>query len=553
MFSFKDVKIKTKLRVLIGTSTAGLLIFAAVSYLTINKVKVGGSIHGEMKLYSDLVGDITPPTLDLERVRFAVRGMLLFDRSQLAAQMDSYYKRKQEYEQAMAEWSKRVPQGRIQELLAKANEANRKYLDIVENRIIPAVKKGDRKQATEALQESLVAAHPGIAATNEAVQLVQAHQVEMDRTAAATVRTVELGLFGLGLIVALIVCAVGVTTSGGISWATTEALQLASAIAEGNLTQDDIEVRGRDELSELGKSLNHMKRSLHDVIHSIAEAARHVASSSEELSATSQQISANTEETSAQANVVSQATQQVSHNLQSVSTGAEEMTTTIQSIAANAHEAAMIASRAVETAQSASSAMGKLGQSSVEIGDVIKVITSIAQQTKLLALNATIEAARAGEAGKGFAVVASEVKELARQTAKATEDISHKIAAIQSDTQHAVEAIATISGIITQVDEISGTIATAVEEQSATTNEMTRNVADAAKGSAEITQNIAGVAEAAHGTSSSAQESQEAANDLAEMATRLRQLVEQFKISDQHEAAPAPESHTNSKAMAAHA
>jgi methyl-accepting chemotaxis protein len=189
-----------------------------------------------------------------------------------------------------------------------------------------------------------------------------------------------------------------------------------------------------------------------------------------------------------------------------------------------------VASRAVETVQAANATVAKLGASSAEIGAVIKVITSIAQQTNLLALNATIEAARAGEAGKGFAVVANEVKELAKQTAKATEDISQKITAIQQDTKGAVEAIGSISGVITQVNEISGTIATAVEEQSATTNEMTRNVAEAAKGAGEISHNIEGVAQAAQGTSTSAQESQKAADELAQMAEQLRGLVGQFNI-----------------------
>jgi len=319
-----------------------------------------------------------------------------------------------------------------------------------------------------------------------------------------------------------------------------ECAEFASTIAHKNLTLQDLEIKGADEVGEAMLAMNTMKNNLHEVVQSIADTAGHVASASEELSATSQQISANSEETSAQAGTVTQATQQVSQNLQSVSTGAEEMTSTIQSIATNAHEAATVAANAVQTAQAANANVAKLGASSAEIGAVIKVITSIAQQTNLLALNATIEAARAGEAGKGFAVVANEVKELAKQTAKATEDISRKITAIQTDTQGAVEAIGTISGVISQINDISGTIATAVEEQSATTNEMTRNVADAAKGSGEITRNIEGVAEAARGTSASAQESQKAANDLAEMAAQLHNLVSQFKLDGESGVVASP-------------
>jgi methyl-accepting chemotaxis protein len=166
---------------------------------------------------------------------------------------------------------------------------------------------------------------------------------------------------------------------------------------------------------------------------------------------------------------------------------------------------------------------------------VIKVITSIAQQTNLLALNATIEAARAGEAGKGFAVVANEVKELAKETAKATEDIGRKIEAIQTDTKAAVEAITSISAVINQVNDISSTIATAVEEQNATTNEMSRNVSEAAHGSGEITSNIAGVAEAADNTSRGAGDTQKAAQQLVSTSAELRRLVDQFKITSQND------------------
>jgi methyl-accepting chemotaxis protein len=253
-----------------------------------------------------------------------------------------------------------------------------------------------------------------------------------------------------------------------------------------------------------------------------------MAGASEQLTATSQQMSANAEETSAQANVVSENAEQVNTNLQTVATGSEEMSTSIKEIAKNAHESAKVATSAVKVAEETTQIVKKLGDSSVEIGQVIKVITSIAQQTNLLALNATIEAARAGEAGKGFAVVANEVKELAKQTAKATEDISGKIEAIQGDTKNAVGAIAQISDVIHQVNDISNTIATAVEEQNATTNEMARNVGEAAKGSGEITKNIEGVADAARSTTQGANDSLKASNTLAKMAADLRQLVEQL-------------------------
>jgi len=272
------------------------------------------------------------------------------------------------------------------------------------------------------------------------------------------------------------------------------------------------------------------EEALKVTLTTVNQNAQALASSSEELTAVSQQMSANSEETSTQSNVVAAASEQVSKNVATVATSAEEMSASAKEIAKNATDAAKVATQAVKVASETNKTVAKLGESSIEIGKVIKVITSIAQQTNLLALNATIEAARAGEAGKGFAVVANEVKELAKQTATATEDISGKIEAIQNDTKAAVSAIDEIGKIINQINDIQNTIASAVEEQTATTNEIARNATEAAQGSTEISKNIANVSEAAKNTTQGANNTLTAATELAKLAADLKRVVEQQNI-----------------------
>jgi methyl-accepting chemotaxis protein len=328
----------------------------------------------------------------------------------------------------------------------------------------------------------------------------------------------------------------------------TELGDLISAARNGDLTKHGDADSLKGAYAELITGVNEMLDVFRDALLQIAKMTTPLASSAEELNRVSQQMSSSADETATQANVVSAASEQVSKNIQTVATGADEMSASIKEIAKNTAEATKVAMSAVKTAEATNETIGKLGQSSAEIGQVIKVITSIAQQTNLLALNATIEAARAGEAGKGFAVVANEVKELAKETAKATEDISQKIEAIQGDTKGAVSAIAQIGNVIAQINDIQNTIASAVEEQSATTNEISRNLAEAAKGGVEITRNVTGVAEAARTTTAAATDTQKSAQGLEGLAAELQGLVAQFRIDETRtvaKAAGARKSRTN--------
>ena len=339
----------------------------------------------------------------------------------------------------------------------------------------------------------------------------------------ATVRNASLFLIGGGAGAICLVCLVMRFISARLR----KAVAVLEAVAGGDLSPR-LDMDGKDEISAMGIALDRALVTMSATMRSIGQNAEALSSSGEEMAAVSQQLSANAEETAAQAGVVSAAAQQVSSSAQTVAAGVEEMNAATREIADNAHEATTVASAAVRVVEATNLTVAKLGTSSSEIGQVIKVITSIAEQTNLLALNATIEAARAGEAGKGFAVVAHEVKELAKETARATEDIGRKIEAIQRDSKAAVEAIGQIGTIITQIHGSQTTIAGAVEEQTATTGEITRNVTEAARGSAEIARNITSVAEAAQSTTEGAAHTQQAAADLARMANELQQLVSQF-------------------------
>jgi len=300
------------------------------------------------------------------------------------------------------------------------------------------------------------------------------------------------------------------------------------AMAGGDLTVTT-DIHTQDEIGRTGIALDAAQQSLRALMSSVVTSAEQVSTAAQGLSAASAQIATSAEETSVQSGKVSASADEVSRNVGTVAAGAEQMGASIREISENANEAARVAASAVTVAETTTETVTRLGESSREIGDVIKVITSIAAQTKLLALNATIEAARAGEAGKGFAVVATEVKDLAQETERATEDIAARVQAIQGDTSGAVAAIGRISEVIGSINDYQLTIASAVEEQTATTAEMSRSVSDAASGAGEIALTITGITTAATSTAEALQHTGEAVEDLSRMASDLRESVSRFR------------------------
>jgi methyl-accepting chemotaxis protein len=343
-----------------------------------------------------------------------------------------------------------------------------------------------------------------------------------------TVRSIRFAVIALLCVALALAVALGLYIARMIVQPLGRVSRVLKAVADGDLTQDAA-VDQRDEVGEMAGSLRQATGQLRRTVATLAEHSTVLASAAEELATTSQQSSQSVEAGARQAGAVAGLAEQMSGTISTVAAGATQMGASIREISQSATQAVTVAGRAVDVAGTTNTVMAKLGDSSAEIGNVIKVITSIAEQTNLLALNATIEAARAGAAGKGFAVVASEVKDLAQETARATDDISRRVAAIQSDTTGAASAIEEISGIIGQINEYQTTIASAVEEQSATTEEMSRSVEEAAATGRRVASTIGEVADSVHQATTGIGEANRAAGSLAELSGSLRSIVQTFR------------------------
>ncbi|MCA9150285.1 MAG: hypothetical protein KDA92_13335 [Planctomycetales bacterium] len=483
--SLRKLTVAKRLQMLMGVFCLGFIAYACWGYLTLSTAKVHGPYYNRIAMNKDLVADILPPPeYIVESYATVLRAANLLDGDssdveQVSELLNRLNQLKGEYEQRHDYWNENLAESPMKKaLVVDSYQHAAEFFRIVENEFVPACRKADMAKAHELACGSLTAAF-------------DEHRAEIDRVVELAAQFTDLeeseirgivqfrSLMSLGL--ALAVMAIG----GAFGWYT------------------------------IRESLNPLRRS----------AASLKGLANVDLAEVSRRMRANAQETSNQATLASGAAEQVNANAQALAMAVEQFEASIKEISTNASGAATVARTAVQAAEQTNRTITKLGDSSVEIGNVIKVINSIAEQTNLLALNATIEAARAGEAGKGFAVVANEVKELAKETSKSTEDIIHKIETIQVDTQAAVEAIRRVSDIINEINESQNAIASAVEEQTAMTSEISRNISEVAQGSGEIARNISLVAEAAEGTNQGTTDTMKAAVQIEKVAEELTQCV----------------------------
>jgi methyl-accepting chemotaxis protein len=418
----------------------------------------------------------------------------------------------------------------LADLVDKTRVALAAWRDVRDTQVLPAAQRGDTDAALRVVAGPLTQADDAFAAPLD--KLFDSETASADAIATQVREAAgrdQWTMIIVGVLAALLAAAVALLVTRRITAPVRRMVSLLRRIGDGDLTHRAA-VDSRDEIGDMATAMNAATESMSAALTTVTDTTTGLDAAARDLSAIGDQLSSSAEQSASQAGSASAVANEIASNIVTMAAGAEEMSASINEIARNADDAAKVATEAVALCDNVTDTIGRLEGSSTQIGNVVKMITSIAEQTNLLALNATIEAARAGDAGKGFAVVAGEVKDLAQETAKATENISRYVEAIQHDTGAAVSATGQIGTIIQQVSDYQNTIASAVSEQSTTTAQMGRNVSEVATGSESIGNQVSTVAGEAAATTAGVREARTATDRLSRLSADLRRAVDVFTI-----------------------